>query len=292
MTESLHTCETCGRTNFTARGLKAHRCRPAQGRSLVDTAAPAEPGEHPAFATARRHAEAISGGVKLTVAGCIALGLELNKIKAELGYAHGGNRGASSRNTNLKWPDLVAQETGFSYDRCNYFAKTAEKVREKILARKTKATAPVRAILQAPPAEWSHDDYLAFADHLGEHFAAETFRGLMLDIGLIAPPEPPAPADPSAPPLVQGDFYHDMLAAHDCVAEPILGLYRTARDPAQFVRYLFELPVEDLDRDTDSGRPPITGLRTLRHIITQAGEEIDRAISAKAKAARGTVSAS
>jgi len=35
-----------------------------------------DPGQHPAFAAARAHAVAIAGGVKTTIAGCVALGLE------------------------------------------------------------------------------------------------------------------------------------------------------------------------------------------------------------------------
>ncbi|MEM6916332.1 MAG: hypothetical protein AAF491_07160, partial [Verrucomicrobiota bacterium] len=81
--------------------------------------------------TAVLHAKNINGGVKMTIAATVALGLELLQLKHELGYVHGGSRkGSSSPKANLKpWPELVAEKTGFSYSRCQQFMKTAEAVR-------------------------------------------------------------------------------------------------------------------------------------------------------------------
>jgi|GEM_PF-3252155 len=241
------------------------------------------PATDPRFAAARKHAETARKGLRLTVSACVALGLELIKLKEAIGVNRGGDRRSKTDNPSLKWSDQVEQETGFSMDRCNDFIKAARGVSERLLGSRRQGDKAVKMIVKTPPSEWSDSDYDAFADHIEDAFKAETFKSLMLDLGFG-----PKAAGESRPPeitgLIQDDFYLAMLAAHDCVAEPILGLHRTALNPAEFTRYIYDLPLDDIDRDIEAGRVHIHGLRTLQHILTVASDQITAAIATKNKA--------
>lgn len=237
----------------------------------------------PRFDAARKHAETARKGLRLTVSSCVALGLELIKLKEEIGATVGRPSGKCSDNPNIKWPELVARETGFCYDRCQDFIKAARAVRERLSGSRKQGDKEVKMIVKTPPSEWADGDYDAFADHIENAFKADTFKALMLDLGFG-----PKAEKPVAPGLDdgQGDFYDAMFAAHDCVATPILGLHRTQLNPAEFTRYLYELPLADTDVAHGKSTRHIHGLLTLRHILTRAGDEIEAAIKVKNKDAR------
>jgi hypothetical protein len=237
----------------------------------------------PRFEAARKHADTIRRGLRMTVASCVALGLELLKLKDEVGAKHGGSRGASLHDANLKWPKLVERETGFNYVRCQDFMRAARAVRDRITASRKKGDAQVKLIATSPPSTWTEADYEAFAQHIGDAFEADTFKALLLDLGFGPKPVEP---EPRLEHPLQRDFYDDMMAAHDCIAVPILDLHRQQINPLGFIRSLCELPIEDLAPDPETGRPRIFGLQTLAHILTTAGEQVQEALKAKRKGAR------
>lgn len=239
----------------------------------------------PIFDTARRHRDAIAGGVKITVAASVAFGLELNQLKIELGYVKGRpSEKRCNNSTFIPWKTLVTEQTGFSYERCQQFCKTAERVVEQIGASRAKSLAEVKLLVKNPPSEWTQADYFAFADAVGEHFDAATFNDLMIDVGVKKLPQPETgqPGTGDRHDAEQFEFpFAAMQAAHDCVAQPILGLFLTQQNPYQFTRHLYELPLEDQEADEAEGRPAITGLLKLRHILADAKTRIDEAIQDK-----------
>lgn len=240
----------------------------------------------PRFDAARKHAETARKGLRLTVSSCVALGLELIKLKDEIGASVGRPSGKSCNSSNIKWPELVSRETGFSYERCNDFIKAAKAVRERLIGSRKQGDKEVKMIVKTPPSEWADSDYDAFADHIENAFKADTFKALMLDLGFGPKVTPPGNGGGGDDDGGQGDFYDAMFAAHDCVATPILGLHRTQLNPAEFTRYLYDLPLADTDVAHGKSTKHIHGLLTLRHILTRAGDEIDAAIKTKNKTAK------
>jgi len=197
----------------------------------------------------------------------------------------GGQRRGEWAKPELNWKDLLTQETGFSYERCRDFMKTAGAIRELLLASRKKGDATLRQIVQQPPATWTALDYCTFADAIGEHFDAETFSELMADLGLVKPPkqiEPPADDDDTKDP------YCDLRAAQDCVVTPIASLHRTMVSPEAFTRHLYALPLADQEPDRAAGIPACTGLMTLSHTLAQAQEQIAKAIADKRKGEKPT----
>lgn len=239
----------------------------------------------PDFAAARKHADTVRSGMRKTIAACIALGLELIRLKENLGYQRGGDRRSKTDYPSLKWSDLVEQETGFSSDRCNDFIKAAKAVRERLTGSRKQGDKEVKLIVQSPPSEWTDEHYLAFSEHIEDNFKADTFKALMLDLGFGPKPIEPPKGGGGGNDL-QGDFYHAMLAAHDCVASPILSLHRTSLNPAEFLRYIYDLPIQDTDVEVGQSTRHITGLHTLQHILTQASDQIADAIKKKQKGAK------
>lgn len=240
-----------------------------------------EPAPDPEFAAARKHADTIRTGLRRTVAACVALGLELEALKGRIG-AKVGRPGKCCNNSNLKWPERVAQETRFSYERCQHFIKAAKEVRKRLTASRKKGGSKIKLLVQSPPSEWADADYDAFADAIGANFDCDTFKALWADLF----PAPNPQSEIRNPKLIQGDFYQAMLDAHDCVASPIVSLHLTAQNPEQFVRHLDELPLNDQDIERGDRTVHIHGLRTLQTVLSQVSHELERVIKAKAKSAR------
>jgi hypothetical protein len=249
-------------------------------KDAVKTKHEAKPSPLSDFAAARKHADTIRSGLRRTVAACVALGLELDALKTRIGAKHGGAR---SNYFTLPWKELVAQETGFTYQRCQDFMNAAKEVRKRLTGSRKKDDAKVKLIVQSPPSEWTDGDYDAFADVIGANFDCDTFKALWSD---LFPPAAPKLPSGGGEDLVQGDFYQAMLDAHACIASPIVDLHRTAANPEQFIRHLDELPLDDQDIERGDRKVHIHGLRTLQTVLTQISDEIERTIKAKAKTAR------
>lgn len=119
MSEPLVTCPTCGIPNFTHRGLKAHICKgpianmknvtPGKAESTALATPPAQ-----LFAKAREYNDAAQLHGRLSVAAMIMCGVELARIKLELGFTHGGDRKSSHHAGDLigTWADLCREHVG------------------------------------------------------------------------------------------------------------------------------------------------------------------------------------
>lgn len=228
------------------------------------------------WSVARAHADNIRGGLKVTLCSIVALGLHLNKLKAELGYTHGGKRiGSSCQNDNLKpWSKLVAEKTGWSYEQCNRFCKLAEAVQSDLLSSRADSKKAAKALVTNLPLVWEQKDYETLADHLTNRFDATDIKGLMLETGLISPPKKPKQEGPE-----QYEFeFVAKLDAQACVAGPVLDLVTTMQNPESFARHLAEIPLDDTEADEEKNLPELKGLKTLSHALTQVQKQIQQAI--------------
>lgn len=119
MNNDLATCPTCGIANFTPRGLKAHICKgpikpmknvtPGKAESTAIATPPAQ-----LFAKAREYNDAAQLHGRLSVAAMIMCGVELARIKLELGFTHGGDRKSSGHAGHLigTWDELCETHAG------------------------------------------------------------------------------------------------------------------------------------------------------------------------------------
>lgn len=135
MSETLLTCPQCGIPNFTKRGLTAHVCKAVKTVKIVK-ADPETPALMKEFETARRHVQAIREHGRRAAHESILLGQELNRLKLQLGTKRGGDhKSAESKSqsaTLIPWRELVAQETGLSYDTCDRCMTLASAARKHI----------------------------------------------------------------------------------------------------------------------------------------------------------------
>lgn len=223
-------------------------------------------------------------GVNLVVSASIALGIFLRREQAERKQTI-GKQGLHNA-TLVPWKKHVVELTGFSYDQCNRFCKVSEVVEDDLRKSRKKIAATAKKLLDKSPVDWTADDHHEFALYIGERFQANTFRRLMEETGLLGSAhsdlgdgtcdDDSDEPDEKEMTEEQLDFFH-LLAAHDCVATPILGLSQTMAAPDEFIRHCHLLPEHDLEPDEEAGRPRIYGRRTLRHILSQALEQLDRA---------------
>lgn len=147
--------------------------------------------EASAAAAIQTHCQTLESGVRLTVSGMVALGATLAHTKTVLGYSHGGIReGASSSDSNLppkreSWPKLAARLTGKSYDWCNTLQKAAKSITDKLAKSELGTEQQAAAVLSAPPAHWTAEDYDGLSAVLANRFDADTFTGLLGELGLL-----------------------------------------------------------------------------------------------------------
>jgi len=222
------------------------------------------------WASARAHADNIRGGLRVTLVSVVALGLHLRKLREELGYSHGGNRRSRCNSSNLKpWPELVAEKTGWSYERCNHFIKLGTKVKEDALASRSKKTAQIRALLTDLPDRWEQGDYEALASHLTDRFDATDIKGLMLETGLVTEHRPPPP--PKSTPITDEQMELDLVYdAHIAIATPLIEIAQIRSNPQHWQNYLDRLP-RRLTTLPD-GRE-VLGLEETITILTQVRED-------------------
>jgi hypothetical protein len=232
-----------------------------------------------AWQSARQHKANVTGGVKMTVAASVALGLELNRLFKELGYGYGGAR---SQNVTLKpWKELAPEKTGFSYMQLQRFMKTASAVRTELMSSRKKGDQAAKALLSDSGRPWNFADYQTFAESIGTHFKADTFRELMLETGLIKPPKEIKP--PKDESKEEKPAYTEAQAAQDCIAVPILDLHRTAASPDALKEHLHSIPLRSVEADDESGEPAQVGLIELQTILSHLQEEIAHTIKVKNK---------
>lgn len=149
--------------------------------------------EASAAAAIQSHCQTLESGVRLSLASMIALGASLAHAKNVLGYSVGRPSEKCSSDLNISentpkrepWPKLAARLTGKSY----FWCQTLQKAAARIITQLEKSDAPTdqqaAAVLSAPPAEWTAEDYDGLSAVLANRFDADTFTGLLGELGLL-----------------------------------------------------------------------------------------------------------
>lgn len=146
--ETLHTCPKCSQGGFTASGLRTHQksktCKERAKEGQLTTGKPTMMRE---FDAARRHASNIREYGRRAAHESILLGLELRRLKLDLGVRKGPNKPHVAVYSGT-WQDLVEQQTGLSIDtcdRCMHLAIAASK-HVRILTSKDVLETPFNAL--------------------------------------------------------------------------------------------------------------------------------------------------
>lgn len=157
-------------------------------KALTTTPKGDKPATLKQFDTARRHATEITNLGRRAAHVSVLLGHELNRLKAELGAGHGGDRKSSSQVANLiPWPELVAQQTGLSYDTCQRCMKVATGAKKQ-LAILTAADV-LKKPLSALPAKRQEEVVAA----ISKATDGMTMAQLMIEFGAWKEPKSKAP---------------------------------------------------------------------------------------------------
>ncbi|GAA5482086.1 hypothetical protein [Haloferula sargassicola] len=128
MSETLLTCSGCGTSNFTARGLKAHRCKGTANQS-----ASANLQSTISWDSARLYLTAVRETGRRFLAAQICLGWELSDIKQKLGFTGSGRRPESGHGDHFKsWPEWVASELDVSRETADRFIRVYEGFQAKL----------------------------------------------------------------------------------------------------------------------------------------------------------------
>ena len=191
--ETLHTCPDCGQPGFTAKGLKSHQGnKTCKSRAL--TVGKAQEGQMQEFEVARRHARNIMEHGRRTVMESILFGHELNRLKLELGTKRGGDhtseKAKSQSATLLPWRELVAQQTGQSFDTCNRCMQLA------VAAKKNIPILTSKDVLNTPFIELPEARQTELKKVLAKASDGRSMAQMMVDFGAWkdkpknAPPKP------------------------------------------------------------------------------------------------------
>lgn len=148
-TEPLFDCPKCGRTNFTAKGLKAHACKPA--KTAIVTKAPALKSGRDSKAVAKQLdaliTDAESGLRRVITAGLFILEVTQDLPHGQFGpwlEAHLPNR---NRTTVWRWKSLalnVLEACGANVASCNISGTPAHQVLSLPAAKVPKAAKELR----------------------------------------------------------------------------------------------------------------------------------------------------
>jgi hypothetical protein len=218
--DTLHTCPSCGTRGFTQRGLKAHRCdgsnrnpetacasvigqaeSDAYDRSGAQLAQRDASSIPPACAgTADRssvcdtvaptwdRARALLAGVKLAIrlslAGQVMLGAELQQLKKDLGYHRGGDRRSSPQSADLKnWKDLVKEELGISVDTAARMIDSWEAAKAKL--KKLGGQPALLGIMETPAGDLDAIQRQTLEAAVAKITDGETQKSLLEELKLV-----------------------------------------------------------------------------------------------------------
>jgi hypothetical protein len=155
MTETLHPCPKCQSPNFSVAGLKSHmkNCKGINRQTGLSLEGESQP---PDWSRARQLAEGIKHHFRLSLAGQILLGYELQTLKVELGFCGSGRRAeekahsAPFKSLNRTWDQWTKAELGIGHDTANRLIETYEAAKSKL--KKLGGQPKLLALLDTKPA--------------------------------------------------------------------------------------------------------------------------------------------
>lgn len=184
MSETLHTCPTCRTPGFTAKGLKAHRCK---GVNRQTGLALTGESQAPDWSRARFLLGRIKTAIRLSIAGQVLLGMELLTLKTELGFlGRGGDRRSKPQVAVLKstlnqsWDDHCKSELGISADTADRKIELFEAAKARV--RKLGGNDKLAGLLETHPAKRTEEDEKILGDMVNKLVDGESQRTLLEEL--------------------------------------------------------------------------------------------------------------
>ena len=308
MPEELHTCPTCDTPNFTAKGLRAHRCKgikrgaggspaaalpstishppsakPIDGKAEVTTDHPDDlENEDPRWKTLRETLKAFND-IGRSLVECKAwIGWQLACLKKDHGVARGkiGNgRPAESRSADsadlLTWPEILKAKTGLERRTADEMIRIFEATQAKLKRLKAPESKAALAIfrsgnpLSVPPEQREH-----LRDIVASVCTGHTVGSMLEELGVV--PRPVAPKQ-TAEKTKGEEPTAGQLAFH--FFEPLAAELLRHRSSADFDKLVIALP---LHPDEDN---PVA-LSTIEADLRAILEKVESAKAAHAKPAK------
>lgn len=280
MSETLHTCPGCQTAGFTSKGLKAHRCKGINRQTGL-----ALEGEstNPDWSRARALAEGIKHHFRLSLAGQILLGHELQTLKQELGFCGSGRRAeekahdAPFKSLSRTWDQWTKAELGIGHDTANRLIETYEAAKSKI--KKLGGNTLVLTLLETPPAKLHQEDRSILSSMVDKLEWGDSQKALLEEFRLVKRHEALKGGDTSAhrkekPAVAQQLAFAFFRPVEQTVnrLQRAVGNLRLAPD---YQRLLHVLPLVS----TEPGQPSLTSLeaeieQALKGDLAKALEDI------------------
>lgn len=286
MSETLHTCPGCQTTGFTAKGLKAHRCKGTNrqtGLALTGESAA------PDWSRARSLAEGIKHHFRLSLAGQILLGHELQTLKIELGFCErGGDRRSNPHSAGLKslnrtWDQWTKSELGMGDDAANRLIETYEAAKSKI--KKLGGNTLVLTLLETAPTKLHQEDRNILSTLVDKLEWGDSQKALLEEFRLVKRHEALKGGDTSAhrkeKPAVAQQLAFAFFRPVEQTVNKLQRAVENLRLAPDYQRLLHVLPLVS----AEPGQPSLTSLEAeiesaLRGDLAKALEDI-RAVKAQ-----------
>lgn len=136
------------------------------------------------FDTARNHAAIMRTGAILFKGAAVALGAELIRLREEFQPV----RGHLAEGDSLTWRERVEQQTGHSWETCRRAEKVAVDLLTRMNGKRDQSSRRVRDLLTRAGHAFTADDYGTLAGAVGEVYDADTWTGILQEIGIIRRP--------------------------------------------------------------------------------------------------------
>jgi hypothetical protein len=190
MPEELHTCPKCQRGNFTAAGLRSHRCgpKPAKGAASHPKLPLQGESKPPDWSRARFLVEGIKHHFRLSLAGQILLGHELQTLKVELNFCGAGRpnklpHSEGIKSLNRTWDQWCKSELGISDSTADRLIETYEAAKSKI--KKLGGNTLVLTLLETSPAKLHQEDRAILASMVDKLEWGESQKQLLEEFRLV-----------------------------------------------------------------------------------------------------------
>lgn len=238
---------------------------------------------HPAWDNARTYLAGVKQAFRMSIAGQVLVGMELMTLKKDLGFIHGANKGGPSGqfvHTERTWSEWVAAELGISYKTADRLILMWDSARTRIkkighTGDLPGGTKKLALILDARPATLAEEDREKLAAVVERITDGATQAELLEDLKLVK--------KNALPPDTTGQ--NNRKPPRDDIEQMAFNFWLGGGNQIMGLRshgsqYLNMLPVESND-------PEKPGLRILREETAALLDDIDAAINANLKPAKG-----
>ena len=240
---------------------------------------------HPSWDNARQYLAGTQQAFRLAIAGQVLLGMELMAIKKDLGYTHGGDRKSSGQSVHLierTWAEWVTAELGISYKTADRMILMWDAARARIkkighTGDLPGGTKKLALIVDARPSTLVEEDREKLTAVVERITDGTTQAALLEELRLVKRHAPP--------PDTTGIDNRSKKQNDDPVEQMAFNFWLGGGNQIMEIRasgsqYLNMLPVESSDPEKPS-------LRTLRAETSALLEDIEAAINANLKPAKG-----